>query len=156
MYSRILLTTKTAEEAQLLLGEVRLLEDSLYINDGFELVLAEKLRRSMAALIREEIGGATLSERKKFLEGLRQVILAAQRLELSLADDPSEVFLERISSWVKQNLGAEILLDIHYDPRLVGGAVVSFRGKYADYSVKKRLGEWFNQKKDVNSLLESK
>ncbi len=78
---------------------------------------------------------------KELLKKLEEVPV----MKLTVAVDLPPTSIERMSRMVKQRLGPEVVLDIDVDRALVGGAVVEFKGKYHDGSLKKRLQEYFQK-----------
>lgn len=72
---------------------------------------------------------------------LRKTLDEVNSFKIALAFKPSKKFINRIAQWVKTNFGEKIVLDIDYEKNLLGGVVVSFNGKYADYSLEKALPE---------------
>jgi F0F1-type ATP synthase delta subunit len=57
--------------------------------------------------------------------------------------------LAKLGGWFKSNLGNTTLLDISYDPNIIGGCAISYKGVYKDYSLREKI----NQNK--NRILES-
>lgn len=154
IYSDILKTIRTTEEAAELDQEIEFLLESLFkVGKSFDKVLAESVRVSTASAVsaaiankkrtkpsREEIGA--------FLEGLRKRLQEKKRLRLTLAFEPSESVIDALAAWTSRNLGEEWLLEFSRDDSVVGGCVIEQEGRYADYSVRKRLDEEFATKKD--------
>ena len=76
-------------------------------------------------------------------------------LELTIAFQPNEETINLFSDWVKKNVEKDLLLDLHFDKGIVGGAVIISEGAYKDYSVRKKLSNRFQiQRDDILSLLE--
>jgi len=71
------------------------------------------------------------------LDKLEETVKKLEVVQLTLAYEPSpqdiEVFFK----------AAGKILDISKDARILGGAVVSYQGKYSDYSLKKKLESYF-------------
>ena len=49
--------------------------------------------------------------------------------------------LEALGVKLRKKYGSDFLLDVKYDPDLIGGAAVVWKGVYQDYSVKKRIAD---------------
>lgn len=84
-----------------------------------------------------------LAELEKGVSGTKQVTLY-------LAFDPPADEIDRFGQWIKQNLGAEALLDIHHKSALIGGAAISYQGVVKDYSIKARID---SQRKEIVQTL---
>lgn len=96
--------------------------------------------------------GASLSEMKSFENFLVQMQQAIQHLpevSITLACKPTQQILESIISWFCTQTKQPVLLDVRVDASLIGGAVIGYKGKYQDFSIKKKLLE----KKEKGELL---
>lgn len=67
------------------------------------------------------------------LDKLEETVKKLELVKLTLAYEPSP---EDIEAFFK---AAGKILDISKDLRILGGAVVSYQGKYGDFSVRKKL-----------------
>lgn len=67
---------------------------------------------------------------------LEEAIKKLEMVQLTLAYEPSP---QDIEAFFKV---AGNILDISKDPRILGGAVVSYQGKYGDHSLRKKLDEF--------------
>lgn len=65
-------------------------------------------------------------------------------IKLSLAFQPSRIFVEKAAAWVRANLSGTAILNFDYNPGILGGAVFSYKGKYYDHSLRKHLEEYFS------------
>ena len=85
---------------------------------------------------------------EKLLFEIKQEISKVKVLKLYLAIDPTPQIIENTSSWVKENLGEDVVLDIERDETILGGAIISFDGQYKDFSLRKTLDEIFKSKRN--------
>jgi F0F1-type ATP synthase delta subunit len=86
-----------------------------------------------------------------FTDKLRKV----KTLQLTIAFRCNEDTITLFSDWVKKNIKKDLIIDLHYDKTIVGGAVLIADGSYKDYSVKKNLSNRFQiQKDEIYGLLE--
>ena len=69
------------------------------------------------------------------LDKLEETVKKLEVVQLTLAYEPSP---QDIEAFFK---AAGKILDISKDTRLLGGAVVSYQGKYGDFSVRKKLSD---------------
>lgn len=74
-----------------------------------------------------------------FIEQLKETLNSVPLMQLTLSFNPSENQVQTFSSWISTNCQKQVLLDIAYDPRIIGGAIIAFNGKYANYSLQKKL-----------------
>lgn len=70
---------------------------------------------------------------------LRQLPLVTLRL----AYLPTRKQLQDFSRWFVENTGEHVIFDIVPDPKLIGGAIIEYSGRIGNYSLEKRIGEFF-------------
>lgn len=75
------------------------------------------------------------------MENLEQQIKKLSPLILYLSFEPDKNTITAISLWLRQNLSQKPILEIKYDPTLIGGCALVKNGIYKDYSLKKRVEE---------------
>ncbi len=143
-YSEILSQIRTKEDADLLLGEIDNLLVSLYRVKGsmFEEVLREKVRVGVAQVITGAVP-KSIPGKEEFLRGLKECLGELKPLKLTLAFEPTSQTVEKIFSWVCQNLDENIVLEIDTDQSILAGAIVTFEGAYEDLSLRSVFEEKF-------------
>jgi len=135
MYSDILSLIKTTKERDVLLEEISALKASLFETKqgGIEEVLKEEVRSEIARVVRAKKQEGENME--KYLSKLEEAVKSLEEFKLELAFDPTEQTLEVVSNWISQNIGEGYLLDIKVNRSILGGAKLSFKGKYFDGSL---------------------
>lgn len=74
--------------------------------------------------------------------GLEGQINKVAVLTIYLTFEPDEVSLMQIGDYARKTFAnPTLLLDIKYDPRLIAGAALTWKGVYKDYSLKARINE---------------
>lgn len=73
------------------------------------------------------------------LHSLKITLESVNSFRVTLAFIPTQKFISQMFQWVKTNLGENVVLDISHNEKMLGGAIVSYAGKYADYSLEKAL-----------------
>lgn len=81
-----------------------------------------------------------------FFSGLKELLKKLQVIKLVLAFCPSQKMLENIHNFVTENIGSGYVLEIEILDEVLGGAIVIFNGKYADFTLKKEIEENFANK----------
>lgn len=81
-----------------------------------------------------------------FLEELQKKLESLPVLKITLAFLPSRKSIERIVNFIRKESGEKIILDIFIDPEIVGGAILEYRGKYLDFSLKNEVKKFFKLK----------
>lgn len=75
------------------------------------------------------------------LSSLSSKINSTSILTLYLPIDVSDEILDQIGNKVRQNFGANFLIDIKYNPILIAGCALSWKGIYKDYSLHSKIAE---------------
>lgn len=163
IYSDILGSIKTVDQARSLSSEIDVLLDSLFKTEkGFEIGLnsisayhSQMLKESLAGNGVASQGVASQGEAlqaqsmiKEYLEGLKDEIQRLKTIKLTLAFEPKQPTIDNLFAWTTQNLGSGFILEIAVDKTILGGATVEFEGKYEDLSLKKKVEEVFGRKRE--------
>lgn len=74
-----------------------------------------------------------------FLEELRKEIGSLPEINLQIAFDPSEEVIWGISRWFEEKLQRKFILNFEIKPRIIGGAIVEYKGKVLDFSLRKEI-----------------
>jgi F0F1-type ATP synthase delta subunit len=152
----ILQQIKTAKNLQVLITEL----DAAILN------LTGTTSKDVASIVKEEaptrgdlileyLKSKNAFEKKeaiKALEALSGVLDQVEELEISVAIVPSESFVTGIHSWVYKNVGNNVVVNMKRNPSLVGGATITYKGKYSDYSLAKNLDQYFDQVKKAKKI----
>jgi len=139
----------TKRDAQRLLEEIEIIRKGLFeAGEGaLESLLKNKVRAETAEVIRETFSKADL-DKKGYLDKVEELIMKMPNVSFILAFEPSEGAVERFYSKVSEATGKRVLLDIVYEPQIIGGVVIIFNGRYRDYSFKKIFELEFEKGRD--------
>ena len=85
----------------------------------------------------------------EFLDKLIHQVDSLEKIDLTIAVEPTEDLVRDISDWVQKEVKDNVLIDIEVDPEALGGIKLSYKGNYIDLSLDKRLKETF-ENKEVN------
>lgn len=80
-------------------------------------------------------------DKSLFFDNLRKEILNAGILNIVLPFYPDDTVLTNVSKWVKENLGENVVIDIKVDRTIFAGLTITYKGKYADFSLKTKFKE---------------
>ncbi|MCL4387177.1 F0F1 ATP synthase subunit delta [Patescibacteria group bacterium] len=149
MDEEIFANIKTKDSGELFEHELELLLKSLYEGkeDDFNSVLQTKVRAFISNFIREKYSQGNL-EIEDYLKDLLKKTQELPKLKLILAFEPSEEAIDRFYSLAAAACGKHILLDISFDPSLIGGAVIIYKGEYRDFSFKKIFEKEFGDEQE--------
>lgn len=138
---------RTTEEKDELLREVELMLNSLFEEKGrgFESCLKNKIRFWVSEIVVSETG-KDMASIEKYLTGLKSALENFGTLKLTLAFEPSDVSIDKFAEFVKRNIGEGIVIDLEYDSRILGGALITYKGEYRDLSLKRLFEDEYKQK----------
>ena len=135
-----LFTTKA--EANEFVSRIASISD-MFFQTGFNLERAfiqhfgvNKADRLLALMRDRNIPPGDLPAAKDFLFALATKIPTIPVITLTVAFEPEEQTLESISEWFLVNMNMQMLFSIIIDRNVVGGATITYNGKFFDFSIK--------------------
>ena len=120
----------TKDQVDVLKQEIDILISNKYQSTKTELVRDSTLR---------ELESRRAGEHEDALENWKLEIENLRVLRLTLAYEPSRINIVTYADWIKKTVGADVILDVTVDPKLVAGAQIIWNGKYQDYSLTKTV-----------------
>ncbi len=107
--------------------------------EGFkELIKKIKTKEELIFFLEEidqkKIKGEEVSELERKLRSLPEI-------NLEIAFSPSEDFIDRMSQWLEKELGQKIILDITVNPKIVGGAIIEYQGKWLNFTLARKIDQ---------------
>ena len=142
----------TKEDLILFLEEINLLEQVFFKN--IEAPLWERAKGKVRKEFRDELqklekGGiisGSPEQQFSFFDELKKELQKIPQAKLEIAFEPSEDFLLRIKRWFKEENHQEVILDVTINPRVVGGVIIEYQGRYCNFSLAKKIDELISQK----------
>ncbi len=146
MKDRVLDILKTTYEASEL---TRALHALLQVGTADKQVLASQAEHLLPGSLAKALVGQ-INDTKDVQTYLKALLTATKKLEvvhLGLAIEPSGDLIEKLSLWIDNNVGEAVIIDFELKPQLIAGASISYKGKYGDYSLSKKIDEYLQIKK---------
>lgn len=145
-------SVRTTQDRDELLRALGLLRDAAYMTDGENInqILTHEMKAEMGQMVGiwlSDVGGYEAGKivnqqiMTEHLKHLEQKLLNLPVAGINLAFYPSSSFEDWLRSWFADVLGGQALIEIGFDRSLAGGAVVSYGGKYYDWSLKKQFDQ---------------
>jgi len=114
--------------------------ESLFINQ-----FGIKKKDKLIAMIRNNnINVDSAADLNEFFNKIQKKISSLPIISLTVAFDPNEDTLNKLSEWFSLNLKKQFLFDIKTDRKIIGGAAILTNGKYSDYSIKPKFDAILN------------
>jgi len=134
--SELLSKLRTKDDLDILRGELDLLENALYqTNTLYNDVIKNDIRSWVSEIILRE-GKEDL---KGYIKKIKADLLKLPVLSASINFEPSNSFIEKMSIWLKKNIDEKIVVDLLMNTASLGGIQLSYRGKYLDLSLRKKI-----------------
>ncbi len=153
MDSRFFPFLSTTLQRDILREELDLLAKGFFSTDSSHIkkILQEKVRSKVATLLEELISRENAPE---LLQELLSQVNNLAVLPITLAFEPTEEQIHLFAKKISEGKKEPILLEVEYDPKIIGGAVLISNGKLLDYSLKRSIQEIFETdgKKIIQSL----
>lgn len=83
---------------------------------------------------------------KRFLEELVAQLKKLTLAKVTLAFEPNDEFVAKLSSEITGIVGKKVIIDISVEPKIVGGLLLEYQGHYRDYSLRSKVDEFVKQR----------
>jgi len=141
MYSELLTHIQTTDDLHTLKEEISVLQKTFYEQSAsFDSVLSTQVRKYIADSISKELNSSGIGN-KEYLEGLLKELDKLSTVHLTLSYEPDAQSFASFYQWFVDNVGPAIVLDVYTNPNLLGGAQISFNGKYYDGSLITKINQ---------------
>lgn len=138
----VIQSLQTKEEADNFCDELSLLSASLYKvgKDDFQKTATTKIRQKSLVLMQRYIADKhiRLDDREKIHElitTLQQAITSCSVFQVTLSFEPTQETIDILFSWIMTNIKNPTLLSVVVRPALIAGCILSYDGKYKDYTL---------------------
>lgn len=137
----------TKSEANDYMTRIAQLSERVYNTDfDLEKELAEKLglnkKEKFMILLRDNnISTSSNSALKAFFEKIIAVTTSLPVLSVTIAFEPRDTTLKKLSDWFILNFKSQALFELKVDKNIIGGAVIDFKGKHGDFTIKTRFDQ---------------
>ena len=138
---------QTKAQANEFSTRLSLLSEKIYnTNFNLEKMLTDqfgiKKKDAFISLLRENnIGVKNNSAFKAFLTSIIQMIASLPIVSLTVAFEPKEKTLQKLSEWLVLHVNKQAVFDVTVNPELLGGAAIDFNGKHMDFSIRPKFDE---------------
>lgn len=143
----------TTEDAREAIEDLTALSASVFKEDkeGVEKKIATVVSFALADRIKQYCKEKQISLQDTtafvdFIETLTKAIRELPIMTLYLAFSPNEQYVKQLSALACRYGNQRVLLDIIVDKKLIGGAMIAWKGVYKDYSLRKRVDEAYKDK----------
>jgi F0F1-type ATP synthase delta subunit len=107
-------------------------------------IVSEEFREILKKL-EETPSFSTKEGQIQTLDKLKKYLLSFPQIKLTLAFSPSLEFLKKISDWLIKETHQKVILDVFINPKITGGVIVEYKGKYLDLSLAKKIQQFLRE-----------
>lgn len=152
-FSKITSYLVTKDACVDLIKKLHSIQDAGYLQDTSNLVpMFLSLSKEYDNLLAPEFDDATpVSSVLAYTERLISYLESLEYVEITLAFHPGKNFLDRLYLWFQSYLSVPFYLHVLVDESIGGGLLLSYKGVYADLSLKKAISDYFITHKDYVS-----
>ncbi|TSC73262.1 MAG: hypothetical protein G01um101470_188 [Parcubacteria group bacterium Gr01-1014_70] len=159
-YGPIVVHIRTTAERGAIYSAVEMLLDALFKKNTdilriIETEMSSVVGRSLKHAL-SELPDTSPAFLEQYVEGFRKRLGELRVLTLEIAFEPTEETLAVLISWVRRNLGVDVIMDIAVDRGLFGGARVSYEGRYKEINLAALIERAMrdNLQESIQTLLE--
>ena len=139
-YDDICRNVRTTHERSILYNSIEALTEALYKKgvSSLDEIIDMQLPHAVAPSLKDRLMRLPLSSpdaAKEFLAGLRDTLMQLQILSLEVAFEPTEETIAVLTVWMREHIGANVIMDISVDHALLGGSRISFGGRYKEINL---------------------
>lgn len=144
----------TKEDFFLLLEEISQIEGVIFKNTEIPLSerlkgkIREELRYFIKNLENEKSFFSTPQQQFSFFQDVKKILKKILQIKLEVAFQPSLEFCIFVKKWFKENLHTNLILDLTINPKIIGGVIIEYKGKYGDFSLNKKIDEFFEKQNE--------
>ena len=78
-----------------------------------------------------------------FFENLKKYLQNLPQVKIVIAFRPKKEFINKISLWLEKEINQKVILDLAFNPEIVGGALIEYQGRQVDLSLAKEIESLF-------------
>lgn len=103
-------------------------------------IITEELRTILKK--QEQKGNLKTKEQQvQFLDRLKNYLKEIPQIKMVIAFSASNKFLKKIGNWLEDEIGTKVILDITVNPKIGGGIIIEYQGRYLNLSLAKKIDQ---------------
>lgn len=142
----------TKEDLFFFIDEINLAENLLFKEENISLSerlkgkVSETFENFIKYLEKEGVISENIENNRIFFEQLKNYLLKLPQIKFEIAFKTKGDFLNKLSFWLEKTLGKKLILDLYFNPEIVGGVIIEYQGKYFNFSLAKKIDELISKK----------
>ena len=142
----------TKEDLIFFLEEINLVKGLIFKNINIPLSkrvkenIREDFRKELEELEKKKIISKNPKENQIFFENFKKYLQNLPQVKIEMAFQPKKKFVNKIFLWLEKEINQKVVLDLIFNPEIVGGAIIEYQGKQINFSLAKKIDELVSQK----------
>lgn len=147
----------TRQDITQTMDQIDTIVEKIYTKDStvssvLEAVVSKEKHEAIRKILTQAgIDEGDYSAVKTFLLSIKDQLDKLPVLSITVAIEPSEVFTEKVSDWLDQNIESKVVFEFVRNSKMIGGARLSFNGMAKDYSVDNAVNAVLVQQQTTSS-----
>ena len=142
----------TKEDLIFFLEEINLVKGLIFKNINIPLSkrvkenIREDFRKELEELEKKKIISKNPEENRIFFENFKKYLQNLPQVKIEMAFQPKKKFVNKIFLWLEKEINQKVVLDLIFNPEIVGGAIIEYQGKQINFTLAKKIDELVSQK----------
>ena len=142
----------TKEDLIFYLEEINLVKRLIFKNINIPLSekakgkISEHFRKEIEKLEKNKIISKKPEKNQILFENFEKYLQNLPQIKIKIAFHAKEKFVNEISFWLEKEIKQKVILDLIFNPKIVGGAIIEYKGKQFNFSLAKKIDKLVLQK----------
>ncbi len=143
----------TTEELNFILQEINQIHNLVFketnklLSKKLDEIKNQKLKTALEKWEKDKIISNIPSQQAQFLEDLKKYLQQIPQIRMQVARPLPSGFLKKLALWFQKETGKKIILEVIFDPKVVGGVALEYQGKYYNLSLAKEIDKIIEEKR---------
>jgi hypothetical protein len=108
--------------------------------------VSEDFRKELEELEKKKIISKNPEENRIFFENFKKYLQNLPQVKIEMAFQPKKEFVNKIFLWLEKEINQKVVLDLIFNPEIIGGAIIEYQGRQINFSLAKKIDELVSQK----------
>jgi len=109
--------------------------------------ISENFRKEIERLENKKIISKDPEKNLILFENFEKYLQNLPQIKIKIAFHAKKKFVNKISFWLKKEIKQKVILDLIFNPKIVGGAIIEYKGRQINLSLDKKIDTLVSQKK---------
>lgn len=138
---------KTKEDLISLLNQINSIQGLIFKNLNSSLSekakgkISQDFIKKLEKLEKENIISKNPEKNQIFFENFKNYLGNIPQIKITTSFQPQKESINKISSWLKKEIGENVILDLIFNPEITGGIIIGYQGRQLDLSLAKKIKE---------------